>query len=234
MSPVRPTVRIVGERLDSEHHRLRDFLTRVAQPHEWLEAGSPEADRLVRSLGLVDPPLPVVVDGDDVYTGATVERLAGAWHHLDPPKRSRYDLEIISAGPAGLAAAVYAASDGLSTIVLERDVPGGQASHTSLIENFFGFPDGIGGAELARLAGRQAEQFGAEVMVFRGALGSTLHSEPVILHLDGGIDITASVTLAATGMDWRRLERGWFQQGETRTSHDTDCARCRPEGQRAE
>jgi hypothetical protein len=70
--------------------------------------------------------------------------------------------------------------------------------------------------------------------VFRGALGSTLHSEPVILHLDGGIDITASVTLAATGMDWRRLERGWFQQGETRTSHDTDCARCRPEGQRAE
>jgi thioredoxin reductase (NADPH) len=101
---------------------------------------------------------------------------------------------------------VHAASDGLSTIVLERDVPGGQASHTSLIENFFGFPDGIGGAELARLAGRQAEQFGAEVMVFRGALGSTLNSEPVTLHLEGGIDITSSVVLAATGMDWRRLE----------------------------
>jgi thioredoxin reductase (NADPH) len=206
VSPVRPTVRIVGERLDPEHHRLRDFLTRIAQPHEWLEAGSPEAARALSDLGLADPPLPVVIDGGEVYTGATVERLVEAWHYLDPPKRSSYDLAIIGAGPAGLGAAVYAASDGLSTIVLERDVPGGQASHTSLIENFFGFPDGIGGAELARLAGRQAEQFGAEVMVFRGALGSTLNSEPVTLHLEGGIDITSSVVLAATGMDWRRLE----------------------------
>jgi thioredoxin reductase (NADPH) len=203
---VRPTVRIVGERLDPEHHRLRDFLTRIAQPHEWLEAGSPEAARALSDLGLADPPLPVVIDGREVYTGATVERLVEAWHYLDPPKRSSYDLAIIGAGPAGLGAAVYAASDGLSTIVLERDVPGGQASHTSLIENFFGFPDGIGGAELARLAGRQAERFGAEVMVFRGALGSTLNTEPVTLHLEGGIDITASVVLAATGMDWRRLE----------------------------
>src|SRR5207249_2396015 len=71
-----------------EHHRLRDFLTRVAQPHEWLEAGSPEAERVLSGLGLVDPPLPVVVDSGDVYTGATVESLAEAWHHLDPPKRS--------------------------------------------------------------------------------------------------------------------------------------------------
>jgi thioredoxin reductase (NADPH) len=148
VSPARPVVQILGERLDPEHHRLRDFLTRVAQPHEWLEAGSAEAARTLSSLGLVDPPLPVVIDGGEVHTGATVESLADAWHHLDPPKRSRYDLAIIGAGPAGLAAAVYAASDGLSTIVLERDVPGGQASHTSLIENFFGFPDGIGGAEL--------------------------------------------------------------------------------------
>src|SRR5205823_11613658 len=135
----------------------------------------PEAERALFRLGLADPPLPVVVDSGEVSTGATVESLAAAWHHLDPPKRSSYDLAIIGAGPAGLAAAVYAASDGLSTIVLERDVPGGQASHTSLIENFFGFPDGIGGAELARLAGRQAEEFGAEVMVLRGALGSRLN-----------------------------------------------------------
>ncbi|MDQ3866284.1 MAG: NAD(P)/FAD-dependent oxidoreductase [Actinomycetota bacterium] len=208
MSPVRPTVQVIGERLDREHHRLRDFLTRVAQPHEWLEAGSPDAERLLSRLSLAESPLPVVVDGNDVYTAATVERLAAAWHHLDPPKRSSYELAIIGAGPAGLAAAVYAASDGLSTIVLERDVPGGQASHTALIENFFGFPDGIGGAELARLAGRQAEQFGAEVMVFRGALGSDLESaaESVVLRLDGGIEITAAVVLAATGMDWRRLE----------------------------
>jgi thioredoxin reductase (NADPH) len=208
VSPIRPTVKVVGERLDPEHHRLRDFLARVAQPYEWFDAGSPEAARLLSELGLVDPPLPVLVDGTEVHTGATVERVAEAWHHLDPPKRSSYDFAVIGAGPAGLAAAVYAASDGLSTIVLERDVPGGQASHTSMIENFFGFPDGIGGAELARMAGRQAEKFGAEVMVLRGARGSRLNDahERVTLVLDGDIEISASVVLAATGMDWRRLD----------------------------
>jgi thioredoxin reductase (NADPH) len=209
VSPVRPAVQVVGRRLDPEHHRLRDFLTRVAQPHEWLEAGSPEAAELLARLGATgDAPLPLVVDGDDVYTGATVESLAAAWNHLDPPKRAHYDLVVIGAGPAGLAAAVYAASDGLSTIVFERDVPGGQASHTSLIENFFGFPDGIGGAELARRAGRQAEQFGAEVMVLRGVTGSHLDGddERVGLVLDDGSQVTASVVLAAAGMEWRRLD----------------------------
>jgi thioredoxin reductase (NADPH) len=198
----------VGRRLEPEHHRLRDFLTRVAQPHEWLEAGSPEAVRLLGELGLSDAPLPVVVDGDRTYTGVTVETLAAAWNHLDPPKRSHYDFVVIGAGPAGLAAAVYAASDGLSTIVFERDVPGGQASHTSLIENFFGFPEGIGGAELARRAGRQAERFGAEVMVLRGVRGSRIDAggDTVELILDDGSAVTASVVLAATGMDWRRLE----------------------------
>jgi thioredoxin reductase (NADPH) len=209
VSPVRPTVTVIGERLDPEHHRLRDFLTRVAQPHVWLEAASPGAAQALAAAGLVDAPLPVLVEeSGEAITGATVERVAAAWNHLDPPKRSEYDLAIIGAGPAGLAAAVYAASDGLSTIVLERDVPGGQASHTSLIENFFGFPEGIGGAELARLAGRQAEQFGAEVMVLRGVRGSHLNDahERVELDLDGGIVITAGVVLAATGMDWRRLD----------------------------
>jgi thioredoxin reductase (NADPH) len=206
VSPVRPTVKVVGRWLEPGDHRLRDFLTRVAQPHEWLEVGSPAAEDLLRSLDLAEASLPVVVDGDAVYTAATVEGLAAAWNHLAPPKRSEYDLAIIGAGPAGLAAAVYAASDGLSTVVLERDVPGGQASHTSLIENFFGFPDGIGGAELARLAGRQAEKFGAEVMVLRGALGSRVDGDSVHLLLDGDLEITAPVVLAATGMDWRRLE----------------------------
>jgi thioredoxin reductase (NADPH) len=201
-------VQVVGRRLEPEHHRLRDFLTRVAQPHEWFEAGSPEAVRLLGELGLSDAPLPVVVDGDRTHTGVTVETLAAAWNHLDPPKRSHYDFVVIGAGPAGLAAAVYAASDGLSTIVFERDVPGGQASHTSLIENFFGFPEGIGGAELARRAGRQAERFGAEVMVLRGVRGSRIDAggDTVELLLDDGSAVTASVVLAATGMDWRRLE----------------------------
>jgi len=119
-----------------------------------------------------------------------------------------YDFVVIGAGPAGLAAAVYAASDGLSTLVCDRDVPGGQASYTAMIENFFGFPDGIGGAELARLAGRQAERCGAELMLLRGVQGSRLngHDEPVGLILDDGSEVSASVVLAATGMEWRRLD----------------------------
>jgi thioredoxin reductase (NADPH) len=209
VSPVRPTIRLVGTRLEPEHYRLRDFLTRIAQPHEWIDADSPEAERLFGELGLVEPDLPVVVDGDDVYAGASVEHLVAAWQHDEAPARVSYDLAIIGGGPAGLAAAVYAASDGLQTIVLERDIPGGQASYTSMIENFFGFPDGIGGAELSRLAGRQAEKFGAEVMVMRGVQGSRMNGageSTFTLLVDGGHEIEASVVLAATGMDWRRLE----------------------------
>jgi thioredoxin reductase (NADPH) len=195
--------------MEVEHYRLRDFLTRTAQPYEWHEAGSAEADVLLGNLGLVDAPLPVLVDGDRTFTAATVEAIAAACGGFKGPKRAHYDFAVIGAGPAGLAAAVYAASDGLSTIVCDRDVPGGQASYTAMIENFFGFPDGIGGAELARLAGRQAERFGAELMLLRGIRGSRLnsrHDQPVELILDDGSELTASVVLAATGMDWRRLD----------------------------
>ena len=194
--------------MDAEHYRLRDFLTRTAQPYEWHEAGSAEADLLLARLELVDATLPVLVDGDRTLTGATVETIVAALGGLQPPKRAHYDFIVIGAGPAGLAAAVYAASDGLSTIVFDRDVPGGQASYASMIENFFGFPDGIGGAELARLAGRQAERFGAELMLMRGIRGSRLqgHDEPVGLILEDGAEVTGSVVLAATGMDWRRFD----------------------------
>ena len=133
--------------------------------------------------------------------------LAEAWNLSTPPSRKHYDLAIVGAGPAGLAAAVYAASDGLSTVVIEADVPGGQASHTSMIENFFGFPDGIGGAELARLAGRQAERFGAELVLLRGVVGSSARATgaPSLL-IDGGYEVTADAVIAANGMEWRRLE----------------------------
>ena len=205
MTSLRPTLTVVGRRLEPEHHRLRDFLTRVAQPFEWVEAGTDEADRVLGERGLGQADLPVVIDGDESVTGGTVERLVEVWHLTDPPSRAAYDLAVVGAGPAGLAAAVYSASDGLSTIVVERDVPGGQASHTSLIENFFGFPGGIGGAELARLAGRQAEGFGAELVFLRGVVGSELEPDGFKLHLEGGYDVEAGVVVAAPGMIWRRL-----------------------------
>ena len=207
MSPVRPTVRVIGRSLEPEHHRLRDFLTRTAQPYEFLEPGSPEAAALFAEHGLATQDLPVVVDGNDVYRNATVALLGEVWDISTPPSRTHYELAIVGAGPAGLAAAVYAASDGLSTVVIEADVPGGQASHTSLIENFFGFPDGIGGAELARLAGRQAERFGAELVLLRGVVGSTGDASGApSLQIDGGYEVTADTVIAANGMEWRRLD----------------------------
>src|SRR5688500_16094334 len=207
MSPVLPQVTVVGRSLEPGDHAVRDFLTRIAQPYEFVEHGTGDADRLMADHGLSSGDLPVVLDGDAVHRSATPASLAEAWQMSSPPSRSRYDLAIIGAGPAGLAAAVYAASDGLSTLLIESDVPGGQASHTSMIENFFGFPDGIGGAELARLAGRQAERFGAELVLKRGVTGSTRRgSAPPALQLDGGHEVSADVVIAANGMDWRRLE----------------------------
>jgi thioredoxin reductase (NADPH) len=197
VSPIRPTVTVVGNRLGAEDHRLRDFLTRIAQPYEWVDAGPDDTDlpRLVEQDGTVIAP-------------ASPERLAEAWMMSNAPAKTDYDLAIIGAGPAGLAAAVYAASDGLDTLVLEHDVPGGQASHTSLIENFFGFPDGIGGAELARLAGRQAEQFGAELLVMRGVTGSGGQRDDGLFAIEvaGGYTVNARAVIGAPGMVWRRLD----------------------------
>jgi thioredoxin reductase (NADPH) len=200
-------VHVVGRRLEPDDHRLRDFLTRAAQPHEFYEAGSPQADAVLAKAGARGAALPVVVDGETVHSGATVERLAEAWNVFARPAKSHYDLFIVGAGPAGLAAAVYGASDGLSTAVAEIDLPGGQASHTSLIENFFGFVEGIGGAELARLAGRQAERFGAELLILNGVVDSRLESgKPPVALLSSGEEVTSEIALVAPGMEWRRLE----------------------------
>ncbi len=208
MSPVRPTVAVIGQRLAPEDHRLRDFLTRAAQPFDWLDAESPEAQELLGRHRASAAALPVVIDEDGtVGAAASSERLAELWRMTEAPKRTEYDLVIVGAGPAGLAAAVYAASDGLSTLLVERDLPGGQASHTSLIENFFGFPDGIGGAELARLAGRQAERFGAELVLLNGVTNSSHGPDgPFGVEIADRYQIIARTTIAAPGMDWRRME----------------------------
>lgn len=207
VSPPRPDVVVVGLRLDPDSHRIRDLLTRAAQPYEWVEAGTSEAAEVLAEHGLSEADLPVVIDAEGVVREATAARLVEAWRMSEPPLHERYDLVIVGAGPAGLAAAVYAASDGLSTVVLEENVPGGQAAHTSRIENFFGFPQGIGGAELARLAGRQAEQFGAELVLFRRVTGSLQRADGCFeVEVDGGHTIAAPVAIVAPGMLWRRLE----------------------------
>ena len=206
MSPVRPTVAVIGHRLEPDHYRIRDFLTRVAQPYDWHEADSEEGRRLLAEHDAESAALPVVIDGEDLIAGATALELARAWNVQTLPSREHYDVAIVGAGPAGLAAAVYAASDGLSTLLVEREVPGGQASYTSSIENFFGFPDGIGGAELARRAGRQAEGFGAEIAMLRGVVGHEVEPGGTVrLRLDGDVGASATIAIAAPGMEWRRL-----------------------------
>ncbi|HUI36044.1 MAG TPA: hypothetical protein VLZ04_01010, partial [Gaiellaceae bacterium] len=99
MSPVRPAVQVVGHRMDAEHYRLRDFLTRTAQPYDWYEAGTPDADRLLEQLGLVDATLPVLVDGDQNFTSASVESIMTAWGGNRPAKQKHYDFVVIGAGP---------------------------------------------------------------------------------------------------------------------------------------
>jgi thioredoxin reductase (NADPH) len=198
---------VVGHRLEPEHHRLRDFLTRAAQPHEFYEAGSPQAEAVLAKAGARGAELPVVVDGETVHPGISVQSLAEAWNVYARPAKSHYDLMIVGGGPAGLAAAVYGASDGLATAVAEEDLPGGQASHTSMIENFFGFVEGIGGAELARLAGRQAERFGAELLILNGIVGARFEpGKPAWGRLSSGDEVTSDIVLVSCGMEWRRLD----------------------------
>ena len=206
---VKPEVKVVGRRLDAADHRLRDFLTRTAQPYAFLAADTPDGRDLLARHGATGAELPVVIEQDGtVTTGATVERIVEVWRLTETPRRGEYDLVIVGAGPAGLAAAVYAASDGLQTLLVERDVPGGQASHTSRIENFFGFPDGgIGGAELARRAGRQAEHFGAELVYLHGVSGHRQDPDGRFrLRIADRYEVAARIVIASPGMDWRRME----------------------------
>ena len=206
MSPVRPDVTLIGLRDEPAHYELRDLLTRAAQPHAWLDADSEEGRAALAAAGGSGEDLPVILEGGAVHRSVTPDGILTAWDIHSTPSRETYDVAIVGGGPAGLAAAVYAASDGLSTAVLERDLPGGQASHTSMIENFFGFPDGIGGAELARLAGRQAEGFGAELLIRRGVVRGEHRADGHRLELAGGLEISAPICIAAPGMDWRRLD----------------------------
>ena len=197
----------MGRRLDPGDHQLRDYLSRADQPFEFHEHDSPAARVLFARHGIVEPRLPVVVDGERVFEAATLGALLEAWGFSQTPRHASYDTAVVGGGPAGLAAAMYAASAGFSTVLVERDVPGGQAAHTSVIENYLGFPEGVTGSRLLRLAGRQTEGFGGEIVMLREV--TTLDQDgdgSVRFTLEGGIEVTAAVAIVAPGIDWRRLD----------------------------
>jgi hypothetical protein len=200
-------VRVVGRINSPQAHDLRVFLARNEVPYQWVDV---DRDVLVRFLVGTAPQrrLPVVLlpDGTRLETPSRLELAERVGLHVRPAQ-AEYDMAILGAGPAGLTAAVYAASEGLRTIVIEREAPGGQAGTSSRIENYLGFPEGVSGQELTQRALRQAQRFGAEFLVVNEiAAVSTRHRDPFVLYLLDGTELRTRSAIVATGAAYRRLD----------------------------
>ncbi len=200
-------IRVIGTRFAPRDHEIREFLTKNNVPYQWMDPGqSEEAEALLKSRSLAASDLPVVLFADGTALAQPSRtQLAGRIGMSVEAKNEFYDLIIVGAGPAGLAAAVYGASEGLCTLVIEPEAPGGQAGSSSRIENYLGFPAGISGSELAQRAFTQASRFGAEFLSQRVV---NLRSENGyhFLRLEDGRELSSLVCLMSMGVDYRRLE----------------------------
>ena len=203
------TVTIIGHRFDLACHDLRDFLARNRVLFHWHDPRDPEARAGMPEVPQAGETYPVVVlpDGSRLIT-PTFRELAERLRLDTVPAQPSYDVIIIGAGPAGLAAAVYGASEGLSTLLIEREAPGGQAGTSSRIENYLGFPTGISGDDLGTRALQQAKRFGVEIVVARDVVGIKADSDgkAVAVLLDGGDRVETRSIVIATGVAWRELE----------------------------
>lgn len=192
-------VEVFGDQWQPRCHDVKDLLARHRVPYRWIDTGADDDNDVPG-----DPPRIVFPDGSTLVDPDD-EALAQKLGFSTSPDEKFYDLVIVGGGPAGLAAAVYASSEGLRTVIIERDVPGGQAGSSALIENYLGFPDGLSGAELASRAVTQAQKFGTEILLTKSA--TTLKDDRgyrVIL-LEDGTDIVAHTVLLATGVAYRKL-----------------------------
>jgi len=200
-------IRLIGNRWSPLTHQLKDFLARNQVPYHWLdlEVGD-EGQKLLESLGDGEVKLPVVLFEDGSYlsqpTNAQVAEKAGRRTHASLPF---YELIIVGGGPAGLAAAVYGASEGLSTLLIEREAPGGQAGTSSRIENYLGFPSGLSGWDLARRAITQAARFGAEILTPQEVCSLRVADPYRIVQLADGTELSCQALLIATGVSYRKL-----------------------------
>ncbi len=201
------SIRVWSPRTSASAYDIRDFLARSVIAYEWHDLVSDaDAAQLPGIAGLDDPLLPVVIMPDGVVLqAATVRMVAEALGFVSTPTYDEYDLSIYGAGPAGLSAAVYAASEGLRTVLIERDAVGGQAGSSSLIENYMGFPGGISGSDLAERAREQAVRFGAEIVQMRECVNGVFRDGRIVVDLAGGGQLIARSNICATGVDWRRL-----------------------------
>jgi thioredoxin reductase (NADPH) len=201
--------RVLGTRWSPQSYAIREFLARNRVPYRWLdiEAENPEVQRLKSALGADASRLPVVFfpDGSSL-TDPSVSALAEKLGLRTRAEMAFYDLVIIGGGPAGLAAAVYGASEGLRTVMIEKSAPGGQAGMSSRIENYLGFPAGLSGGDLARRGVDQARRFGVEILAPQEATGLRVEGPSRIVKLADGSELGSKALLIATGLSYRKLE----------------------------
>ncbi len=201
-------VRLIGHRFSRASHDLRDFLARNRVPARWLDVErDSEARRLLKVAEVSDDRLPVaLLEDGTVLERPTILELAERLGVVGQPSSEHYDLVIVGGGPAGLGAAVYGASEGLKTIMVEREAPGGQAGQSSRIENYLGFPTGLSGSDLTRRATDQARRLGAELVTLQDATGLRVEGSGRIVELSGGGTLSASSVLVASGVSYRQLD----------------------------
>ncbi len=207
-------VRLVGHRFSRDSHELRDFLARNRVPARWLDVERDgEARELLAVAGVDDGGLPVaLLEDGSVLERPTVLELAERLGVAAQPSAEHYDLVIVGGGPAGLAAAVYGASEGLRTVMVEREAPGGQAGMSSRIENYLGFPTGLSGSDLARRATDQARRLGAELLTVQDARALRAEGAGRFVELTGGGTLSANTVLIASGVAYRKLEAPGFAE----------------------
>jgi thioredoxin reductase (NADPH) len=207
-------VRVVGHRFSKPAHDLRDFLARNRVPGRWLDIErDSEARELLKVAGVSEDGLPVaLLEDGSVLERPTVLELAERLGVSARPSTDHYDLVIVGGGPAGLAAAVYGASEGLSTVMVEREAPGGQAGTSSRIENYLGFPAGLSGSDLARRATDQARRLGAELLTVQDAVALEVEGTGRTVRLSGGGALSANTVLIASGVSYRKLDTPGFDQ----------------------
>jgi thioredoxin reductase (NADPH) len=199
-------VKLIGHRWSAPSFRARDFLARNAVPYRWYSVDEPEGQRLLAAAGAGPDDVPVVITPDAVVLLAPSDAELAAVVGLRVAAREEfYDLIVVGGGPAGLGAAVYGASEGLRTVLVERDATGGQAGQSSRIENYLGFPDGVSGSQLADRARRQATKFGAELLLTRDAVALEAHGSKRVLRFGDGSSIAAHAVVLATGVSYRSL-----------------------------
>jgi thioredoxin reductase (NADPH) len=207
MNDVDQTIELVGTRGSATAYAIRDFLHRSDVPFHWVELRTDEDARSIAGVdNLGDPRLPICRFPDGTrLEHPTIRQITEKLGWFRNPSRSEYDLAIYGAGPAGLSAAVYGASEGLKTVVVERWAVGGQAGSSPKIENYLGFPGGISGAELAERARDQASRFGAEILLNREGVRGEFMPGKGIGYLADGTKIIARASVCATGVTYRRL-----------------------------